>query len=76
MTVPGLVFVVCQHFLDDEAIDDWPASSSDMNLIQHLWDTMYHGVSSFQILPHTVQELKTVLIQVWQEIFLVNVHMT
>lgn len=34
--VPGFLFGVCQQFLDDEAIDDWPASSSDMNLVQHL----------------------------------------
>lgn len=66
---------VCQQVLHDEDIDDWPACSSDLNLIQHLWDLMYRSVYSCRILPQTVQGLNNALIQVWEEIPQKNVQM-
>lgn len=61
---------VCQHFPDDEYMDniDCPTHSPPLNPIQHLWDIMYHCIHRPHVPTHTVQELTDVLIQVWEEI--------
>ena len=61
---------VCQQFLHDEGIDamDWPARSTDLNPIEHLWDIMSRTIRRRHVAPQTVQELTDALIQVWEDI--------
>ncbi|CAJ0917568.1 unnamed protein product [Ranitomeya imitator] len=61
---------VCQQFLQDESIEamDWPARSPDLNLIEHIWDIMFHTIHQCHVAPQTVQELADALVQVWEEI--------
>uniref|UniRef100_A0A8C7R2V7 Transposase Tc1-like domain-containing protein n=1 Tax=Oncorhynchus mykiss TaxID=8022 RepID=A0A8C7R2V7_ONCMY len=61
---------VCQQFLQEEGIDamDWPASSPDLNPIEHIWNIMSHSIHRRHVAPQTVQELEDALVQVWEEI--------
>lgn len=61
---------VCQQFWHDEGIDaiNWPAHSSDLNPMEHLWDIMSRSIFHRHVAPQTVQELADALIQVWEEI--------
>ncbi|KAK6313289.1 hypothetical protein J4Q44_G00166360 [Coregonus suidteri] len=61
---------VCQQFLQEEGIDamDWPASSPDLNPIEHIWDIMSRSIHQRHVAPQTVQELADALVQVWEEI--------
>ena len=61
---------VCRRFLEDEGIDtiDWPARSPDLNLIEHVWDTMDQRIRRLPNLSRTVQELTNSLVEVWQNI--------
>ena len=44
---------------------DWPASSPDMNPIEHLWDLLDCRVRGRQQVPQTVAELRQALIDEW-----------
>ncbi|KAL0152830.1 hypothetical protein M9458_051870 [Cirrhinus mrigala] len=61
---------VCQQFLQDEGIDamDWPARSSDLNPIEHIWYIMSRSIHQRHVASQTVQELADALVQVWEEI--------
>uniref|UniRef100_A0AAR2KIE9 Tc1-like transposase DDE domain-containing protein n=1 Tax=Pygocentrus nattereri TaxID=42514 RepID=A0AAR2KIE9_PYGNA len=61
---------VCQQLLQDEGIEamDWPASSPDLNPIEHIWDIMSRSIHQRHVAPQTVQEqLADALVQVWEE---------
>ncbi|CAJ0968668.1 unnamed protein product [Ranitomeya imitator] len=68
--MPDHVAGVCQQFLQDEGIEavDWPARSPDLNLIEHIWDSMSRIIQQHHIAPQTVHELVDALVQVWEKI--------
>ncbi|GFT13628.1 transposable element Tcb2 transposase [Trichonephila clavipes] len=42
---------------------EWPASSPDMNLIEHVWDALGRRVAGRQPPPQTIQELERALLE-------------
>ncbi|KAI4881904.1 hypothetical protein NFI96_004087 [Prochilodus magdalenae] len=67
---------VCRQFLENEGIDtiDWPTGSPDLNLIEHLWDIMFWFIRRHQVALQIVQELRDVLVQIWEEIPQDTIH--
>jgi len=47
---------------------DWPARSSDLSPIEHVWDVLGRRVRRRQIKPRNLQELAQPLIQEWGNI--------
>lgn len=47
---------------------DWPAMSPDMAPIEHLWDELKRRIYEHQPQPQTVQELRRVAVQEWNNI--------
>lgn len=47
---------VCQQFLQDESIDamNWPARSSYLNPIEHIWNIMSRSIHQRHVAPQTV----------------------
>jgi transposase len=57
------------QFLEDmhvHVLEDWPSGSPDLNPIENLWAIMKHRVS--EVNPQTVEQLKEVIIGVWNGI--------
>ncbi|CAJ0968010.1 unnamed protein product [Ranitomeya imitator] len=75
-TMPDLMWLECQQFLQDEGIEamDWPAHSPDVNPIDQIWDIMSRTIHQHHIAPQTVQELADALVQVWEEIPQETIH--
>ncbi|GFV96193.1 transposable element Tcb2 transposase [Trichonephila clavipes] len=63
---PNLV----EDFLFEEGIirKEWPASSPDMNPIEHVWDALGRRVAGRQLPPQTLQELERALLEEWDRI--------
>ncbi len=66
---------VVQAYQEQEGIDvmEWPAPSSDLNPIEHLWDILQRRVSGRQNPPATVQALTAALREEWNGINQVSV---
>ena len=60
---------VVQDYLQQEAIQrlPWPAMSPDMNPIEHVWDYLGRKVNARIPKCQTIQELRTALVQEWQQ---------
>lgn len=53
---------IVQKYRDvDIAVMDWPARSTDLHPIKHLWDELKGRVRARQPVPQTMQELKTAI---------------
>lgn len=65
LDVGPCVAKVCRQFLNDGGIDviDWPVSSADLKLIEHLSVIMCWCIQHHSIAPQTVQEVTDSLIQ-------------
>lgn len=61
---------VVEDFLFEEGIVrmEWPACSSDMNPIEHVWDALGRRVTDHQPPPQTLQELERALLEEWDRI--------
>ena len=46
---------------------DWPVRSPDLNPIEHAWDMLQKAISSRQVQPATVRELREALIE-WAQL--------
>ncbi|GFV65441.1 transposable element Tcb2 transposase [Trichonephila clavipes] len=59
-----------ENFLFEEGIVrmEWPACSSDMNPIEHVWDALGRRVAGHQLPPPTLQELERALLEEWDRI--------
>ncbi|GFT96051.1 transposable element Tcb2 transposase [Trichonephila clavipes] len=59
-----------EDFLFEEGIlrMEWPASSPDMNPIEHIWDALGRRVAGCQPPPQTPQELERALLEEWDRI--------
>ncbi|GFW82509.1 transposable element Tcb2 transposase [Trichonephila clavipes] len=53
---------------------EWPACSSDMNPIEHVWDALGRRVAGRQPTPQTLQKLEKALLEEWDRIplFVIN----
>ncbi|GFT13006.1 transposable element Tcb2 transposase [Trichonephila clavipes] len=47
---------------------EWPASSPDLNPIEHIWDALGRRVAGCQPPPQTLQELERALLEEWDRI--------
>ncbi|GFX67180.1 transposable element Tcb2 transposase [Trichonephila clavipes] len=47
---------------------EWPACSSDMNLIEHVWDALRRRIAGRQSPPQNLQELERALLEEWYRI--------
>ncbi|GFV67049.1 transposable element Tcb2 transposase [Trichonephila clavipes] len=59
-----------EDFLFEEGIVrmEWPACSTDMNPIEHVWDALGRRIAGRQISPQTLQELERALLEEWDRI--------
>jgi hypothetical protein len=47
---------------------NWPARSSDLNPIEHVWDRLGQRVLSLPLPPQTLGELPEALVEVWKQL--------
>ncbi|GBM39741.1 Transposable element Tc1 transposase [Araneus ventricosus] len=61
--------LLVDEFLESEDIRrmDWPARSPDLNPIEHVWDALGGNCNS-QPPPRTIQEMKTALLNEWDQL--------
>lgn len=52
----------------------WPASSPDMNPIEHIWGWIKFKLTKLKAKPRNVAELKRVVTRVWEEISLESIQ--
>ncbi|GFT62277.1 transposable element Tcb2 transposase [Trichonephila clavipes] len=59
-----------EDYLFEEGIVrmEWPACSSDVNPIEHVWNALGRRVAGRQTPPQTLQELERALLQEWDRI--------
>ncbi|GFX86261.1 transposable element Tcb2 transposase [Trichonephila clavipes] len=62
----GTIFPV-EELLENEDITrkDWPAYSSDLNLIEHLWDALGRCIAARLYHPENTQHFKQMMIEEW-----------
>ena len=60
---------IVQHFLQHEAVQtiSWPAMSSDMNPIEHVWDFSGRKINQRNQKCQNIDELRTAILQEWQQ---------
>ncbi len=46
----------------------WPPNSSDLHLIEHLWDVLNQQIKSMEASPLNLQDLKDLLLMAWCQI--------
>ena len=46
----------------------WPANSSDLNSIGHVWDALGRAIAMHQLSPRTILELKIALVEKWEDL--------
>ena len=61
---------ITNRYLEQAAIVrlDWLARSPDLNPIEHTWDMLQKAISSRQVQPATVRELREALIEEWAQL--------
>jgi len=61
---------IVSDYLRQESIDSipWPAMSSDVNPIEHLWDDIGRKINDQVPACQNLQELRDALVQEWQSI--------
>ena len=61
---------ITNRYLEQAAVVrlDWPARSPDLNPIEHAWDMLQKAISSCQVQPATVRELREALIEEWAQL--------
>ena len=61
---------ITNRYLEQAAIVrfDLPARSPDLNPIEHAWDMLQKAISSRQVQPATVRELREALIEEWAQL--------
>ena len=66
---PHTAYVI-QEYLEQESIKtvDWPASSLDLNCIEHMWHIVYRQVLASTNPPRSVQELEIAVVQAWTNV--------
>jgi transposase len=47
---------------------EWPAHSSDINLIENLWDQLGRLIRQRQCPPETFRQLRTAIVEMWKGI--------
>lgn len=52
----------------------WPASSPDMNIIEHAWEVLERQVRSRSPLPRNLEELWVALVEEWERLDMVVVR--
>ncbi|GFT83080.1 transposable element Tcb2 transposase [Trichonephila clavipes] len=59
-----------EDFLFEEGIVrmEWPACSTDMNPMEHVWDALARRVAGRQPPPQNLQELERALLEEWDRI--------
>ena len=64
---PDFILMEFFRYLEQAAIVrlDWPARSPDLNPIEHAWDMLQKAISSRQVQPATVREIREALIEEW-----------
>ncbi|KAJ3658704.1 hypothetical protein Zmor_010429 [Zophobas morio] len=66
---PHIARVVRAYFREtDTPVMERPARSSDMNPIEHVWDTLQYRVAGRRIAFRTLQQLEAVLTEEWENI--------
>ena len=60
---------IVQHFLQQEAVQTipWPAMSSDMNPLEHVWDFIGRKINQHIPKCKNIDELRTAILQEWQQ---------
>ncbi|GFT64142.1 transposable element Tcb2 transposase [Trichonephila clavipes] len=59
--------VAAEQLLESEDIErmDWPARSTDLNLIEHVWEFLGRRLSARTLPPVTIRELRLALQDKW-----------
>ncbi|GBO45676.1 hypothetical protein AVEN_130191-1 [Araneus ventricosus] len=62
--------LLVDQFLESEDIRrmDWPATSPDLNPIEHVWDALGRAIATRNSPPSTNQEMKTALLNEWDQL--------
>ena len=63
----GRVTLEYLHAMGIEILE-WSANSSDLNVIEHLWDELIRRVQKRPRQPQTLQELREALLEEWDNI--------
>jgi hypothetical protein len=61
---------IVTEYLDEVEVRrlPWPTRSSDLNPIEHVWDMLGRRVRQHRSSPQTLQDLRNVLIEEWDNI--------
>lgn len=61
---------VVQQYLEDETIErlDWPARSTDLNPIEHVWNMLQVALSRRPVQPRSLEHLGNALVAEWNNL--------
>ena len=67
---------ICTQFLEAENVPvlPWPAYSPDMSPIEPVWDALYQRVRQRVLVPAHIQQLRTAIEEVWDNIPQVTIN--